>query len=112
LTSRTYANISEAFEGAVNTPVWQVNVNPVNDTAITGVLQNTVAIIYWTIAAQNPPNAILEQGEHAVIALGYNTVDRPSSLDKIRAEVLLPSGATLTVERNIPNLTNLITDLG
>jgi len=112
LTTRTYANITEAFEGAVNTPIWQVNRNPVNDTAAGGVLQNTVAIIYWTISAQNPPNSILEQGEHAVIAIGYKTVDRPSSLDKIRAEVLLPSGATLTVERNVPNLTNLITDLG
>ena len=112
LTSRTYANLSEAFEGAVNAPIWQVNVNPINDTAITGVLQNTVAIIYWTIAAQNPPNAILEQGEHAVIGIGYRAVDRPANLDKIRAEVLLSSGATMTVERNIPNLTTMITDLG
>jgi flagellin FlaB len=109
LTSRTYANLSEAFEGAITAPTWQVTQNPVNDTAAN---PNTFAIIYWTIAAQNPPNAILEQGEHAVIGIGYRSIDKPSSLDKIRAEVLLPSGATLTVERNIPNLTSLVTDLG
>ena len=112
LTSRTYSNLTEAFEGAVNTPIWQVNRNPVNDTAAGGVLQNTVAIIYWTLAAQNPPNSILELGEHAVIGIGYKTADRPAALDKIRAEVLLSSGATMTIERNIPSLTTLITDLG
>ena len=111
LTSQTYSNLTEAFEGAVNTPIWQVNRNPVNDSSPPS-LSNTVAIIYWTLAAQNPPNSILEQGEHAVIGIGYKTADRPAALDKIRAEVLLSSGATMTIERNIPSLTTLITDLG
>ena len=111
LTSRTYSNLTEAFEGAVNAPIWQVNRNPVNDSSPPS-LSNTVAIIYWTLAAQNPPNSILEQGEHAVIGIGYKTADRPAALDKIRAEVLLSSGATMTIERNIPSLTTLITDLG
>jgi flagellin FlaB len=110
LTSRTYANLTEAFEGAINTPIWKISRNPVNDTAPSNPF--TAAIIYWTIAAQNPPNAILEQGEHAVIGIVYKSSDRPTQLDKIRVEVLLSSGATMTVERNIPNLTSLVTDLG
>jgi flagellin FlaB len=110
LTSRTYQNLSQAFQGAIDTPVWQVQQNPVNGT--TGANPTTFAIIYWTIAAQNPPNAILEQGEHAVIGIGYRLQDMPIGLDKVRAEVLLSSGATMTIERNIPNLTSMITDLG
>ena len=109
LTATTYANITQAFEGAINTPVWQVTQNPVNDTSDNA---STFAIIYWTVASQNPPNAILEQGEHAVIGIGYRTQDKPLGLDKIRIEVLLSSGATMTVERNIPNLTSTVTDLG
>jgi flagellin FlaB len=110
LTSSTYANLSNAFEAAKdNAGISNIDNNPVNDTATNAI---TFAIIYWTISAQNPPNAILEQGEHAVIGIGYNALDRPTSLDKIRAELLLSSGATMTVERNIPNLTSTITDLG
>jgi flagellin FlaB len=109
LTDATYANLTLAFDAANLDPgIWQIDQNPITEDAPT----NTFAIIYWTISAQNPPNAILEQGEHAVIGIGYRALDKPSSLDKIRAEVLLPSGATLTVERNIPNLTSLVTDLG
>ena len=110
LTSGTYENLTRAFQAAVDDPgITGLNFNPVNGTSDN---PSTFAIIYWTIAAQNPPNTILEQGEHAVIGIGYRTADKPADLDKIRVEVLLSSGATMTVERNIPNLTNTITDLG
>ena len=110
LTSATYTNLTQAFESAVNDPgISGLTQNPVNDTSAN---PSTFAIIYWTVSSQNPPNAILEQGEHAVIGIGYRTQDKPTGLDKIRMEMLLSSGATLTVERNIPNLTSLITDLG
>jgi flagellin FlaB len=110
LTSATYANLTLAFEAAVNDPgISGLSQNPVNDTSDNPI---TFAIIYWTVASQNPPNAILETGEHAVIGIGYKTSDKPLGLDKIRIEVLLSSGATMTVERNIPNLTSTITDLG
>ena len=113
MTGRTYGNLSQAFQDAVDNQyqgIWQFTVNPVNGSAPANAL--TSAIIYWTVSAQNPPNSILEPGEHAVIGIGYNAADKPTGLDKIRAEVLLSSGATLTVERNIPNLTSLIVDLG
>ncbi len=80
--------------------------NPVNAT----LPQQTFAIIYW--AVQQNQNSILEAGEHVVIAIGYKDGDRPAALDKIRAELLLSKGATLTIERNVPNITNMIVDLG
>ncbi|MGI0097725.1 MAG: archaellin/type IV pilin N-terminal domain-containing protein [Nitrosopumilaceae archaeon] len=110
LTGATYQNVSNAFEAAKDdVGITGINFNPVNDTIAN---PNTFAIIYWTVSSQNPPNAILEQGEHAVIAIGFQTLDKPVGLDKIRIEMLLSSGATMTVERNIPNLTSMITDLG
>ncbi len=113
MTGRTYGNLSQAFEDAKDdTGIWQITGNPVNDTEALVPNALTTAIIYWAVSAQSPPNTILEPGEHAVIAVAYNAADRPSGLDKIRLEVLLPSGATLTVERNIPNLTSLVVDLG
>jgi len=114
LVGNTYGNLSQAFQAAHDdVGIWQFpgpagGFNPVNAT----LNPNTAAIIYWTVSAQNPPNSILEPGEHAVIAIAYNAADRPGGLDKVRAEVLLPSGATLTIERNIPNLTSIIVDLG
>jgi len=118
MIGRTYSNMSQAFQDADDNTfgegIWQTTRNPVNGTDADpeGAITRTHAIIYWTIAAQSPPNAILEKGEHAVIGIAYNNADRPAALDKIRAEVLLSSGATMTVERNIPNLTTMIVDLG
>ena len=115
LTGRTYGNLSQAFEDADDCTygacVTLITANPVNDTEPLKQA-TTAAIIYWTVSAQNPPNSILEPGEHAVLGIAYGPLDRPAGLDKIRAEVLLPSGSTLTVERNIPNLTSDIIDLG
>jgi flagellin FlaB len=118
MTGRTYSNMSQAFQDADDNTfgegIWQTTRNPINGTDADpeGDIQFTHAIIYWTIAAQNPPNTILEKGEHAVIGIAYNNADRPAALDKIRAEILLASGATMTVERNIPNLTTMIVDMG
>ncbi len=70
----------------------------------------TIAYIYWTVKANE--NEILEQGEHAVLAIAYASGDRPGTLDKIRAELIIAAGATLTIERQVPNITTEIVDLG
>ncbi|MCH6585450.1 MAG: flagellin [Thaumarchaeota archaeon] len=70
----------------------------------------TTAFIYFTVRANE--NEIIEQGEHAVIGIVYAVGDRPGTLDKIRAELLIPAGASLTVERQVPNITTEIVDLG
>ncbi|MFB5598393.1 MAG: flagellin, partial [Nitrosopumilaceae archaeon] len=70
----------------------------------------TCAFLYWTV--NDNTNTIVDQGEHVTLAIAYAQNDRPSSLDKVRAEVLLPTGASLTVERQVPSITTEIVDLG
>ncbi len=70
----------------------------------------TTAFIYWTV--QSNTNDVLELGEHAVLAIVFAAGDRPEYLDKIRAEIIIQSGATLTVERKVPVITNEVVELG
>jgi len=84
-----------------------VDANP-----IVGPPTETTAIIYWAVAQQAPPNTILEQGEHAILSLGWNAGDPPDSLDKIKIELTITGGATLTIERDIPNISSDVIDLG
>jgi len=72
--------------------------------------RETTAFIYWTV--QSNTNDILEVGEHAVLAIVFAAGDRPVYLDKIQVELILESGATLTVERNVPGITNEVVELG
>jgi len=71
---------------------------------------NTAAFIYWTV--QSNSNDILERGEHAVLAIVFSANNRPAELDTIRAELIVASGASLTVERQIPNIISEVVDLG
>ena len=114
LTGATYGNITQAFTAAGRDTTCgdfaTTTINPVvNSTTLV-----TSAFIYWTVD-QNQ-NAIIDQGEHAVLAIAYTdtgaTDDRPTVLDQIRAEILLPKGAPLTIERQVPNITNLVVDMG
>jgi flagellin FlaB len=77
-----------------------------------GAPSNTKAFIYWTTNTSGSQNSILDQGEHAVLAIAYSNTDRPSSLDKVRTEILIPTGAALTVERQVPSVTTSFVDLG
>jgi len=72
----------------------------------------TSAIIYWAVSQQVAPNSILEQGEHAVLSVAWNGGEEPSSLDKIKIELTITGGATLTVNRDIPNISSRVIDLG
>jgi len=70
----------------------------------------TAAFVYWTV--QSNTNDILEAGEHAVLAIAFSSTNRPAELDTIRAELIVAAGASLTVERQIPNITSEVVDLG
>ena len=111
LTTVTPVNVSEAWQHATTILPTDVTQNPVNDTAWSG---STQAIIYWTVGSGN---AILDAGEHAVVSIAFGdgssaSDDRPQALDKLRAEILLPTGAPLTIERDVPNITTTVVDLG
>ena len=97
-----WLQLSEATETAED--VYSIN-DPFANTWPT----STEAFIYWTVNSNN--NDILDQGEHAVLAIVYADDDRPSALDKIRVEILTPTGATLTVERQVPVIANEVVNL-
>jgi flagellin FlaB len=88
----------------------------ISASPITGAPTATQAIIYWAVSNQAVPNSILEPGEHAMLSIGWDGTgaiqDRPNDLDKIKIELAVTGGATLTVERTIPNITSEIVDLG
>ena len=79
--------------------------------AVTGtVATNTAAIVYWSV--QKNTNSILDEGEHAILVVAYDLSDRPASLDKVRVEIIPATGASLSVERQIPVITSAVVDLG
>lgn len=71
---------------------------------------NTVAFIYWALNLND--NDILEQGEHAVLAIAFAKDERPRALELMRIEVIQSGGSTLTIERKVPIITNEVVDLG
>jgi archaeal flagellin FlaB len=89
-----------------------IDADPFTSGSNEGAPTSTRAFIYFTQSNENTPNDILSEGESAVLAIVYNAADRPSALDKIKAEIITPTGAALTVERQVPTITNNIVDLG
>ncbi len=85
----------------------------IDASPITGAPAVTSAIIYWAVSNQvGAPNSILEPGEHAILSVGWGATEEPTSLDKIKIELAVTGGATLTTERTIPNISTTIIDLG
>ena len=99
--------VPAAFAGALG------GIRDCNDDVLTGGngLAETCAYIYFTVNDNN--NEILDAGEHAVLAVLFTTgIDAPDALDKVKIELIPSSGAALTVERNVPNLSTTFVDLG
>jgi archaeal flagellin FlaB len=108
LTGSTYANVTLAMAAANSGLAHFNNGNPV--TAAVNAPDDTKAVIYWSVRTNT--NAILDQGEHANVAIAFQPNDKPSALDKIRVEVIVPTGAALSVERQVPSITTSVVDLG
>jgi len=100
-------SLSNGVDQCLLIPLTILDDNPITDNPST----NTGACIYFTVNLNN--NNILDQGEHAILAVIFGpAADRPTALDKIKIELIPPSGATLTVERQIPNISTSFVDLG
>jgi len=110
ITGAEYRSLSLAFTQADSES--GTDFNAFNDLhPITGaVVSSTKAIIYWSV--QKNTNSILDEGEHAILAVAYALADRPASLDKIRVEVIPATGASLSIERQVPTISNSVIDLG
>ncbi len=105
IQTQEYSNATAAWDQAVTNNC--IDVNPVTGTPLV-----TSSIIYWAVSQQTVPNTILEQGEHAILSIGWNATHVPDSLDKIKVELTITGGATLTVERDIPGISSFVVDLG
>ncbi|WP_101478279.1 flagellin [Candidatus Nitrosotalea bavarica] len=104
LGSTSYNNASAAIDAAVNQGC--TNSNSLTSAAP----HSTQAIIYWDVNINN--NNILDVGEHANMVIQYDSADKPKQLDDIKAEIIVPTGSALTVERQVPAITTQIVDLG
>ena len=104
LTSGVFDTLSSAMDQAVTDGY--ITANPVTTSGPT----DTKAIFYFNVNRNN--NFILDQGEHGMFAIAFTEAERPQSLEIIRAEVILPTGAPLTIERTVPNISSPIVDLG
>ena len=105
LTSGTYSNLTTAMQAAAQ--AGHINVNPITSNTAADA---TAAVIYFAVNLNN--NSILDQGEHAVLAIAHGASERPTALDKVRAEIIVPTGAPLTVERQVPTITTSVVDMG
>ena len=105
LSIGSYANLTVAMQAAAQ--AGHLNVNPITSNTAADA---TAAVIYFAVNRND--NAILDQGEHAIIAIVHKGSERPQALDMIKAEVIVPTGSPLTVERLVPNITTSVVDLG
>ena len=111
LQPNTYNSLEAATAAAagpfnyINEDPFQGGSNPDPDWP-----RETGAFIYWTVASNT--NEILEAGEHANLAIVFARGDLPTELDTFRAELIVSTGASLTVERQVPNITTEVVDLG
>jgi len=109
LTSATYNNVTGALNAAVTGHC--ITAAPISGATTVGAPSETRAIIYKDVA-HTPINDILTEGEHAELVIAYDSADRPGELDNLKAEIDVPTGSALTVERQVPSVTTNIVDLG
>ncbi len=103
----TYPNASAAWNTAEDRGWICAGCNPYNGT---NNPVSTVAIAYWN-TNQND-NQIVDAGEHIQLSVAFAENDRPTALDFFAVEVSTSKGSPMTVERTIPNINNVIVDLG
>ena len=104
ISTGIHDTMASAMQAAVT--AGYVSSNPVNASSPA----ETKAIFYFNVNRND--NFILDQGEHGMFAIAFSESERPQSLDIIRAEVILPNGSPLTMERTVPNISSTIVDLG
>ena len=105
LTGASYNSVYDALEDAKALGLIDVNPHTNEEKPTT-----TSAFIYWVININD--DHLIEQGEIAVVAIVYADKDRPKSGEYLLVEGLTPTGNVLTIERDIPNISNRIIDLG
>lgn len=106
--STTYANAETAFTAAGVAGITGFT-NGVTNPVTKSLPSQTVAIVYWTVSKNT--DAVLDADERVELAIAYGNDDRPTTQDQIRVEVVTPTGASLTVERYVPDIVNTVVNL-
>ena len=104
ISTGTHDTLASAMQASVT--AGYISSNPVNGSSPS----YTKAVFYFNVNRND--NFILDQGEHGMLAIAFSESERPQSLDVIRAEVILPTGAPLSIERTVPNISSSVVDLG
>jgi flagellin FlaB len=105
LHTGAYGNLKDALDAAVtagiidHSPMANGGSNPTNSTAF----------IYWATNENN--NEVLDRSEAGVLAIVFNNADMAGQLDSTTVEVTPSIGASMTVQRNVPTLTDEFQDL-
>ena len=105
LTGTSYNSVYDAIEDAKQLGLIDVNPHTDEETPTT-----TSAFMYWIVNIKD--DQFVDQGELAAIAIVYADKDRPASGEYLFLEGLTPTGSILTIERNIPNISTSVIDLG
>lgn len=82
-----------------------------NNPMANGGFPNATSAFVW-FSQNNNDNSILETGELAMLTLVWSDTERPQSLNQFSTEVILPTGATLSIDRQIPSITNPVVPMG
>jgi flagellin FlaB len=104
LASGTYSNSTSAIVAAKNAGM--ISQLPWVGSGV----NETSTIVYFTVNKNN--NSILDIGENAVVLMMFKNNDRPTSLDTVNTEVIVPTGALLSVKRMVPSISDTVVELG
>ncbi len=104
LPDGTYSNSTAAISAAKDAGM-------ISELPGTGAGMNqTSAVVYFSTNKND--NSILDLGENAVVLVMFRDDDRPTSLDTINTEVIVPTGALLSAKRLVPSISDTVVDLG
>lgn len=105
LIGESYSSIKDAMTSAKEKGL--IKINPYVDSEKP---DTTTAFFYWVIN-QNSDH-YLENNEIANLVIIYSDQDRPSTAEFIKIEITESEGSLLNIERNIPNISGAVIDLG
>jgi flagellin FlaB len=106
LSDAEYGSLEEALAAADTAGL--IDNNPLATSGAANPT-NTTAIIYW--ATNENTNDVLDRSEAAVLAIIFSNSDMPGQLDSTNVELTPSIGAAMTVQRNVPTLTDDYQDL-
>lgn len=101
----SYNSLRDALVAAKQTGL--ISINPLVDSQKP---DTTSAFMYWIVNQDFGEN--VTNNEIASLVIVYADKDRPSTGEYLRIRAMEPAGQLLDLERNIPNISSSILDLG